>query len=131
MSWICRKCETENSDALDVCEVCNSVKEIYIRKQPISFTTRYYIAERQGSYLGGDLVMLDLPRGTLVRKMLTDEWIPIEAIEIAKPHLSDTSYYYAWGLKGVYKIAQLRSMHLSKNHLIREMLTERWFPIGE
>ena len=75
--------------------------------------------------------MMDLPKGTLVRKMLTDEWIPIESIEIPKPHISNTSYYYAWGLKGVYKIAQLKSMHLPKNHLIREVLTERWFPIGE
>ena len=131
MSWICPKCETENPDTLDTCEVCNSVKEICITKLPISFTTRYYIAGRQGSYLGGDLVMMDLPKGTRIRKMLTDKWIPIEAIEISKPHISNTSYYYAWGLKGVYKITQLRSMHLPKNHLIREMLTDRWFPIGE
>lgn len=131
MSWICPKCETENPDTMAVCEVCNSVKEINILKQRICFMTRYYISGRQGSYLGGDLVMMDLPKGTYIRKMLTDEWIPIESIEIPKPHISNTSYYYAWGLKGVYKIAQLRSMHLSKNHLIREMLTERWFPIGE
>lgn len=131
MSWICLKCETENPDTMDVCEVCNSFKEIIILKQPICFATRYYISGRQGSYLGGDLVMMDIPKGTYIRKMLTDEWIPIESIEIPKPHISSTSYYYVWGLKGVYKIAQLRSMHLSKNHLIREMLTERWFPIGE
>lgn len=131
MNWICPKCETENPDTMDICEVCNSVKEINILKQPICFTTRYYISGRQGSYLGGDLVMMDLPKGTYIRKMLTDEWIPIESIEIPKPHILNTSYYYAWGLKGVHKIAQLRNMHLSKNYLIREMLTERWFPIGE
>ena len=131
MSWICRNCETENPDTLDVCEVCNSAKEILTPKRPISFTARYYISGRYSSYMGGDLVMMDLPKGTLVRKMLTDEWIPIESIEIPKPHISNTSYYYAWGLKGVYKIAQLKSMHLPKNHLIREVLTERWFPIGE
>ena len=131
MSWICKGCETENPDSMDVCEVCNSVKEIRISQHPISFTARYYIYGRHGSYLGGDLVMMDLPKGTHIRKMLTDEWIPIEAIEIPKPRISNTSYYYAWGLKGVYNITQLRSMLLSPKHLIREMLTERWFPIGE
>ena len=131
MSWICAKCETENLDELNVCEVCESPKEVHIPRLSISFIARYYIYGRKSSYRGSELLSMDLPKGTHIRKMLTDEWIPIESIEVPQPHISNTSYYYAWGLKGVYKIAQLRSMHLPKNHLIREMLTELWFPIGE
>ncbi len=103
------------------------------RKSIITFdyTARYYIKDNKKSVSGLELVMMGLPNGTLVRKMLTDEWFPIESIIIPKPHISDTAYYYAWGMKGVYKIAQLRSMHLSKSHLIKKMLTDRWFPIGD
>ena len=28
MSWICSKCETENPDRLNVCEVCDSPREL-------------------------------------------------------------------------------------------------------
>jgi TPR repeat protein len=28
MSWICKKCETENPESLERCEVCNSLREI-------------------------------------------------------------------------------------------------------
>lgn len=137
MSWICPKCETENPDDFTVCEVCESLKEIhipvkpYISKQPLSFLARYYISGRPGSYTGSDLISLYLPRGTRIRKMLTDEWVPIERYEIPEPHVSESSYYYARGMKGVFKLSQLRSMHLPKSHLIREMFTELWFPIGD
>ena len=115
----------------DVDETWTPHKDIHSSKHLISFAAKYYISGRSGSYTGSELVYMRLPKGTLVRKMLTDEWIPIENIEIPKPHISETSYYYVWGMEGVYKMSELRRMHLSKTHLIREMLTEHWFPIGE
>lgn len=30
MSWVCRNCETENSEQMDVCEVCNNARNIII-----------------------------------------------------------------------------------------------------
>lgn len=132
MSWICPICETENPDTMDFCEVCDSLRNVsHSSKQPISFVARYYISGKRESYTGGELAYMELPKGTLVRKMLTDEWIPIDRFEISKPHISELSYYYAWGMKGVFKLSQLRKMHLPKSHLIREMLTEPWFPIGD
>ena len=156
MSWICPDCETENSNGLKECEVCNSPKtttlletsltdtkgsyprknekattKAFFTKQSLTLTTRYYISGRSGSYLGGDILYMDLPKGTLIRKMLTYDWIPIESFNLPTPHISETTDYYAWGMKGVYNISQLRKMHLPKSHLIREVLTEQWFPIGE
>ena len=101
-----------------------------VSRQSISFFERYYISGRRNSVLGMDLIAQELPKGTLVRKMLSDEWIPIDMIDIPMTHISDTSYYYAWGMKGVYRMAELENMYLPKTHLIREVLTDQWFPIG-
>lgn len=133
MSWICRNCETENPDALDVCEVCDASR-IYAEKLnapnlPINLSARYYIWGRNRSLSGKDLMVTRIPRGSLVRKMLTEEWIPIEQFIIPKPKISPTSYYYVWGMKGVYTISQIRAMRMIERPLIREMLTDVWFPL--
>ena len=109
----------------------SSPREVLSIKQPFSFTAKYYIAGRSKSYSGSELACKGLPKGTMVRKMLSDEWVPIERFEIPKPHISESSYYYARGMKGVFRLSQLRSMLLPKTHLIREMFTELWFPIGD
>lgn len=128
MSWICRNCETENPDTMDVCEVCDTFAEkSNVPNLPIDLNARYYIWGRNRSISGKDLMVTRLSQGTLVRKMLTDEWIPIQELSIPKHKTSPNSYYYVWGIKGAYKIDQIKAMKRPEPLLIREMLTDVWF----
>lgn len=97
-------------------KVRTTPKYVYSSKQPISFTAKYYISGKHKSYKGSELAYMELPKGTLVRKMLTEEWIPIESIEIPKHYISETSYYYVWGMKGVYNKDQLKKC-IFLNHI--------------
>lgn len=132
MSWICSECETENPERLDCCEVCDSPRRVYIpKKQRLSFTSRYYVFGKTGSFLGGDLLLMGLSGWAQVREMLTDKWIPFESLDIPQHEISESSYYYVWGKNKAYKISDIRRMGLSKLHPIRKMLTDLWFTIGE
>lgn len=47
MSWICKKCETENPDRLKICEVCNSPREPSIKdKLREKYNATYYFIIR-------------------------------------------------------------------------------------
>ncbi len=132
MSWICLKCETENPDKLDCCEVCNSQRRVNIpKKLHFSFTSRYYVLGKSGSFLGGDLLLMGLPGWTQVREMLTDKWILLESLVIPQYEISESSYYYVWGKNKSYKLSEIRRMGLSKLHPIRKMLTDFWFTLRD
>ncbi len=135
MSWICPRCETENPDVINICEVCNSVRsrtlpQVSAKLEQLELNARYYIKGRPNSIWGYEMVSSYLPKGTLIRKMLTDKWIPIEYIEIPIPQISYSSYYYIKGKKGTYKYREIQRMGLPGNTLIRKMLTDLWFPLG-
>lgn len=135
MSWICPRCETENPDVINICEVCNSVRsrtlpQVSAKLEQLELNARYYIKGRPNSIWGYEMVSSYLPKGTRIRKMLTDNWIPIENIEIPIPQISYSSYYYIKGKKGTYKYREIQRMGLPGNTLIRKMLTDFWFPLG-
>ena len=61
MSWICKNCETENPDAMEVCEVCSSTKPVFLFTEETIYgdIREYYSIDNVeyhtlGYYTGGD-----------------------------------------------------------------------------
>ena len=107
-----------------------TLPQVSAKLEQLELNARYYIKGRPNSIWGYEMVSSYLPKGTRIRKMLTDNWIPIENIEIPIPQISYSSYYYIKGKKGTYKYREIQRMGLPGNTLIRKMLTDLWFPLG-
>lgn len=77
MSWICPKCETENPDRLNVCEVCDSPRELtsldktrkkYINNVAYKTFLRYHLQLLDAAELGDAIAQYEIGEWFLGRK---------------------------------------------------------------
>ena len=80
MSWICSKCETENPDRLNVCEVCDSPRELtsldktrkkYINNVAYKTFLRYHLQLLDAAELGDAIAQYEIGEWFLGRKSST------------------------------------------------------------